>query len=95
MLSSIDNLIGIKTAKNTSGFYILAGLNSDSEGRWSEKDSALLESLINEGLTSDQIHEQLTEIGLKRLKEMNLFSFIKLQVYKNKHMWGNDYKRIT
>ena len=95
LLSSIDNLIGIKTAKNTSGFYILAGLNSDSEGRWSEKDSALLESLINEGLTSDQIHEQLTEIGLKRLKEMNLFSFIKLQVYKNKHMWGNDYKSIT
>ena len=95
LLSSIDNLTGIKTARKTSGFYILAGLNSDSEGRWSEKDSALLESLINEGLTSDQIHEQLTEIGLKRLKEMNLFSFIKLQVYKNKHMWGNDYKSIT
>jgi len=95
VLNSIDNLIGIKTAKKTSGFYIFAGLNSDSEGRWSEKDSAFLESLINKGLTSDQIHEQLTEAGINRLKEMNLFSFIKLQAYKNKHMWGNDHKSIT
>jgi len=91
----IGNRIGIEVAKKPSGFYILAGLNIESEGRWSEKDSVFLESLISEGLTSDQIHEQLAETGLKRLKEMDLFSFIKLQVNKNKHMWGNDHKSIT
>lgn len=94
VLSRIENKIGIEVAKKPSGFYMLAGLNVDSDGKWSAEDSALLESLISEGLTSDQIHEQLTETGLKRLKEMNLYSFIKLQVNKNKHMWGNDFKSI-
>ena len=47
VLDSIENTVGVETAKNTSGFYILAGLNVESDGRWSFEDSAILESLIS------------------------------------------------
>lgn len=94
ILNSIEDSVGVEVAKKSSGFYILAGLNIESEGRWSLKDSSTLEELIAKGFTSEEIHQQLTEMGINRLKSMDLFSFLKLQINKNKHMWGNDSRSI-
>lgn len=95
VLDSIENTVGVETAKNTSGFYILAGLNVESDGRWSFEDSAILESLIAEELSSEDIHAALTEMGIQRLKEMDLITFIRLQINKNTNMWGNDNRSIS
>lgn len=94
-LTGIDRLTGARTARNSSGFYILVGLSQESEGRWNQKDSSLLDPMIEKGMTSDEIQGIFTEQGFERLKEMNLLSFIRLQFNKNRHMWGNDSKSIN
>lgn len=94
-LNRIDRITAAKTARNSSGFYILVGLSQESEGRWNQKDSSLLDPMIEQGMASEEVQEVFAEQGVERLKGMNLLSFIRLQINKNRHMWGNDSKSIS
>lgn len=94
-LNGIDRLTSAKTARNSSGFYILVGLSQESEGRWNQQDSSLLDPMIEKGMTSEEMQQIFTDRGIERLKDMNLLSFIKLQINKNRHMWGNDSKSVS
>ena len=95
ILNCIGHRVGFEAAGNSSGFYILVGLSQESEGRWNQEDSSLLDPMISQGMTSENMQKIYSDMGIERLKNMNLLSFIQLQINKNRHMWGNDCKGIS
>lgn len=89
-LNGIEKRIDIEVAKQAGGFNLYVGMNTTSKGKWSADDSALLQQLIDEGLSSPEIQDAFTTRGIERIKEMDLWAHIKHQVNKNRVMWGDD-----
>jgi len=89
-IDSIEKNIGIKTARHTSGFYLLVGTNTEGKGKYNDKDAAILQALINKGIPADDIQRELSESGMERILKTDIMSQIQLQIFKNKCMWRLD-----
>ncbi len=94
VINSIERFIGVETARSSSGFYIAEGLNIETSGKWCAEDSAILEDLIRQGMGSPDIQEYFSSLGFDRLKHLDILSHIRLQINKNRVMWGDDSESI-
>lgn len=89
-IDSIEKNIDIETARNASGFYLLVGTNLEGQGKYNEKDAAMLKALVDKGVPAGEIHRQLAKTGVERILTTDVKSQIRLQIFKNKCMWRLD-----
>jgi 4-amino-4-deoxy-L-arabinose transferase-like glycosyltransferase len=88
--NGIERDIGVEIARQSNGFNIFVGMNKQSEGKWTAEDSSLLQPMIDKGMSSTEIMDTFSAMGMERLKNMDLLTHIKHQLNKNRNMWGSD-----
>lgn len=90
LLRGIEKTIDMDVASQSGGFNLFVGMNELSKGKWSSGDSALLQPMIDKGLSSTEIQNAFRDMGIKRLKSMSVLAHLKHQINKNGVMWGSD-----
>lgn len=89
-LQGIKSTINMDTARQSTGFNLFVGMNEKSKGKWSAEDSSFLQPMIDKGMTSSEIQDTFSSMGMERIKSMDILSHIKHQLNKNTMMWGSD-----
>ncbi len=90
VLNGIERKVGMDVANQSGGFNLFVGMNASSNGKWSADDSALLQPMIDKGMSSSEIQDTFKDMGIERIKYMDLLTHIQHQINKNRVMWGSD-----
>lgn len=90
VLDGIEGKIGVEIARQSTGFNLFVGMNGASKGKWSAEDSALLQPMIDQGMSAAEIHDAFFDMGMDRIKNRGFLAHLQHQLNKNYVMWGSD-----
>lgn len=93
--NTIGFLIDREVPKMPVGFNVYVGFNSNSSGSWNLEDSKTLTKVSTDpSIKPQQVHDELLQLAIKRIKGYSLKEMVELVVKKHGIMWVTDHDSI-